>query len=307
MVPCSTWAQPRRYWFVHPLLAEVLEAGLLPEERRALHAAFVEALDGHSVSPDELDVERVVDLADHHYRAGHREEAYRWALLGAEAAGRAGGAKEMLRLLRRAFDLWPEVPNAEPSRLDLLQRIRHAADQAGAPGGGAGRGRRPAGVGGPRAQPLLAAELLVRRMILRLSTGREFAGLADVREAVRLSRRRSGQLAVRAGGGRARRRRAVARRAVRSGPGRGGGAARSSLRFGEGVDLCADGARDVPGMAFDGEELPDAQIDSQEAQAAAAEVRDFCAYVPCHAVGGQLPRRPDEPGLSTWCAVAGRS
>jgi len=120
------------YWFVHPLLAEVLEAGLLPEERRALHRAFVEALDGYSVSPDAVDIERVVDLADHHDRAGHREEAYRWALLGSEAAGRAGGAKEMLRLLRRAFDLWPEVPNAEPSCLDLLQRIRRAADQAGA-------------------------------------------------------------------------------------------------------------------------------------------------------------------------------
>ncbi len=38
----------------------------------------------------------------------------------------------MLRLLRRAFDLWPDVSNAEPSRFDLLQRIRHAADQAGA-------------------------------------------------------------------------------------------------------------------------------------------------------------------------------
>jgi hypothetical protein len=36
-------------------------------------------------------------------------------------------------------------------------------------------------------EPLLVADLLVRRMLLRLSTGREFAGLADVGEAVRLS------------------------------------------------------------------------------------------------------------------------
>ena len=117
---------------MHPMLAEVLEAGLLPEERRALHEAFVEALDGHSVRPDAVDIERVVDLADHHYRAGHRDEAYRWAVLGSRQPDEAGGAKEMLRLLRRAFDLWPDVANAEPERRDLLQRIRLAADQAGA-------------------------------------------------------------------------------------------------------------------------------------------------------------------------------
>ena len=98
MVRCSIVGASETYWFVHPLLAEVLEAGLLPEERRALHGAFVEALDGQSVRPDAVEIERVVDLADHHYRAGHREEAYRWAVLGSEAAGRAGGAKEMLRL-----------------------------------------------------------------------------------------------------------------------------------------------------------------------------------------------------------------
>lgn len=35
--------------------------------------------------------------------------------------------------------------------------------------------------------PLTASDLLVRRMLLRHSTGREFAALTDVREAVRLS------------------------------------------------------------------------------------------------------------------------
>ncbi len=178
---------PETYWFVHPLLAEVLEAGLLSEERRALHGAFVEALNGYSVSADAIDLERVVDLADHHDRAGHREEAYRWSLLGAEAAGRAGGAKEMLRLLRRAFDLWSDVPNAEPSRLDLLSRIRQAAEQAGAQEEELTAVDDLLALVDREHEPLTAAELLVRRMLLRLSTGREFAGLADVREAVRFS------------------------------------------------------------------------------------------------------------------------
>jgi DNA-binding CsgD family transcriptional regulator len=174
------------YWFVHPLLAEVLEAGLLPEERRTLHTAFAAALELAGVA-DEMGVEAAVELADHHHRAGHQKEAYRWALLGADAAGRVGGAAEMLRLLRRALDLWPEVPDPGVSRQDILQRIRDAADQAGE------QKEELAAVDDllvlidREAQPLLAAELLVRRMCLRLSTGLEFAGLDDVREAVRLS------------------------------------------------------------------------------------------------------------------------
>ena len=266
------------YWFVHPLLAEVLEAGLLPEERRALHEAFVDALAGYSVSPDAIDLELVVELADHHYRAGHREEAYRWALLGAKAAARVGGAQEMLRLLRRAFDLWPDVPHAEPSRLDLLQRIRQAAEQSGAHEAEltavddllalTDRGR----------DPLTAAELLVRRMILRLSTGREFAGLADVREAVRLSSSNpdSWQYAL-----------AVAELAdvelwhdVPFGPSRAEQAVQLARACGSKKVLAyALTARVMAQvMTLDDEALPDAQADSQEAQAAAAEVRDFWAY-----------------------------
>jgi predicted ATPase len=118
------------YWFVHPLLAEVLEAGLLPDERAKLHAAFATSVEPEG-NADEMGVDRIVDLADHHYLAGHSQGAYRWALLAADAVGRAGGATEMLRLLRRALDLLPQVPDAGVSRLDLLRRIRAAAEQAG--------------------------------------------------------------------------------------------------------------------------------------------------------------------------------
>jgi DNA-binding CsgD family transcriptional regulator len=174
------------YWFVHPLLAEVLDAGLLPEERRTLNTAFAAALEVAGVA-DEMGVEAAVELADHHFRAGHRKEAYRWALLGADAAGRIGGAAEMLRLLRRALDLWPQVPDPGVSRQDLLQRVRDAADQAGEQKEELAAVDDLLALIDREAQPLLAAELLVRRMCLRLSTGLEFAGLDDVREAVRLS------------------------------------------------------------------------------------------------------------------------
>ena len=104
-----------RYWFTHPLLAEVLEEGLLPEERRSRHAAFAATLEPDAAG--EVDVELAVALADHHHQAGHREQAYRWALLGADAADAAGGAKEMLRLLRRTIDLHAEGPGVEVTRV----------------------------------------------------------------------------------------------------------------------------------------------------------------------------------------------
>jgi AAA ATPase domain len=174
------------YWFVHPLLAEVLEEQLLPEEREAMHAAYAAALESTGKAA-ELSVEAVVDLADHHYRAGHRQEAYRWALLGAEAAETAGGASEMLRLLRRALSLWQDVPDAGISRLDLLRSIQTAAERAGEQQEELAVVDDLLAIVDRERQPLLAAELLVRRMRLRQSTGREFAALDDVREAVRIS------------------------------------------------------------------------------------------------------------------------
>jgi DNA-binding CsgD family transcriptional regulator len=174
------------YWFVHPLLAEVLEAGLLPEERATLHAAFAAALE-LAVSVDEMGIERVVDLADHHYRAGHQQEAYRWALLAADAAGRAGGATEMLRLLRRALDLSPHVLNPTESRQDLLRRIRGAAEQTGEQAEELAAVDDLLAIVDRDRQPLLAAELLVRRDRLQRQTGRASTTVAGARAAVRLS------------------------------------------------------------------------------------------------------------------------
>jgi DNA-binding CsgD family transcriptional regulator len=266
------------YWFGHPLLAEVLEEGLLPEERRALHEAFADALATYPDSGQTVDVERAVALADHHFRAGHRDMAYQWALLGAEAAGQAGGATEMLRLLRRALELWPVVPHPELSRLELLGRIRDAAERAGEQEEELAAVDDLLALVDREREPLVAAELLVRRMILRLSTGREFAGLADVREAVRLSvgDPDSWQYAL-----------AVAELAdaelwhdVPSGPARAEEAVRLARACNSKKALAyALTARVMSRcMAYDGEDMAEAQRDSKEAQAAAAEVRDFFAY-----------------------------
>ena len=174
------------YWFVHPLLADVLERALLPEERASLHAAFAAALDS-AVNLDEMGVERTVELADHQFRAGHQQQAYRWALLAAEAAGRAGGATEQLRLLRRALDLRPQVPNAALTRIDLLGRIRVAAEQAGDEEEELVAVDDLLTLISRQDQPLVAAELLVRQHHLREQTLRGVSTGYDAWAAVRLT------------------------------------------------------------------------------------------------------------------------
>jgi DNA-binding CsgD family transcriptional regulator/tetratricopeptide (TPR) repeat protein len=262
------------YWFVHPLLAEVLEAGLLPDERAKLHAAFATSVEPEG-NADEMGVDRIVDLADHHYLAGHPQGAYRWALLAADAVGRAGGATEMLRLLRRALDLLPQVPDAGVSRLDLLRRIRAAAEQAGEQEEELAAVEDLLAIVDRELQPLLAAELLVRRMELRLMTGREFSGLDDLQEAVRISAPHPDSwehaLAM------AELARWELRHNLPSGPARADEAVRLARACGSAKALTYALTAKVlaRGVADDNSGLPEVE----EAQQAAVQVRDFRAFV----------------------------
>ena len=261
-----------RYWFVHPLLAEALEQELLPEERATLHAAFAAALDLRRT--DESDVELVVDLADHHYRAGHRQEAYRWALLGADAVGQAGGAAEMLRLLHRALDLLPQVPNPDLSRIDLLRRIQVAAEQAGELEEELVAVDSLLAILDREAHPLLGAEVLLRRGFLVEETGRASETLDDKREVVRIAAAHpnSAQYAL-----------AIARLArgelwdgQPSGPARAQEAVRLARACGSAQALAYAliSVATAHFFALDGGGLAEAR----EAQAAAATARDFTAF-----------------------------
>ena len=175
------------YWFHHPMNAEVLEHGLPEDERQRLHAAFADYYENQLAHTPEPGVELMVALADHHYRAGNGGEAYRWALLASAGAERAGGSAEMLRLLTRAVTLRGKLPDAAESRLDLLNRLRAAAAEAGQYEeelqaiesllDGLDRGE----------EPLMAAELLIRREHLRFFTGRTFLAPSEMSEAVRLA------------------------------------------------------------------------------------------------------------------------
>jgi AAA ATPase domain len=176
------------YWFAHPLLAEVLEADMLPEDARSWHAGFALALTGAMEGAGVRDAEHAVALADHYMRAGDLKNAFRWALRGADAAESAGGAAEALRLLRRALGLQRAGGDPEPDRVALLQRVRTVANRTGALEAELGAIDELLELVDPAGDPLLVAELLVRRMWLRQFTGREFAGTADVSRALRLAR-----------------------------------------------------------------------------------------------------------------------
>ncbi|MFF5085370.1 LuxR C-terminal-related transcriptional regulator [Actinoplanes sp. NPDC000266] len=158
------------YWFAHPLLAEVLVEGLLPEERRARHAAFAEAA-GDPIA-----------RADHYFAAGMTAQAYEWALA---AADEAGGGAETIRLLRRALRLQP--PGSGGQADELLHRIRRATHAAGLAADELEAIDELLQRVDRTAQPLVAAELLAGRTKRWSSAGRGFVAPADAREAARLS------------------------------------------------------------------------------------------------------------------------
>ena len=129
-------------WFHHPLQAEALELGLLPDERRVLHGRFAAGYEedvgrGGDSGPDG---DLAETISDHHILAGHEEAAYGWALRAASSRAGHDGIRRV-RMLRRAVDLRPRLERVPESLDDLLDELRQAARDVGALGGGARRGR----------------------------------------------------------------------------------------------------------------------------------------------------------------------
>ncbi|WP_434620503.1 helix-turn-helix transcriptional regulator [Arthrobacter sp. A5] len=175
------------YWFHHPLIAEALEQGLLRDERQRWHAAFADHYEQQLADGAAADFESMVAVADHHHYAGQTGQAYRWALEASASAGAVGGATEMLRLLRRAVELRGSLPAAAENPEDLRSRLRTAAEETGSHEEELEAVEALLSGLDDAEQPLAAAELLVRRVLLRFSTGRSFMAAGDLREAVRLS------------------------------------------------------------------------------------------------------------------------
>ncbi len=173
-----------RFWFHHPLQAEVLVRHIPVDERRRWHEAFAAHFEaGLDDSHDPGDLALV---ADHHFHAGHEEEAYHWSLRAAE--GGSSGGPERLRLLQRAVDLRPAVGHDRFSRRDLLWMLKAAAQSTASHRTELDAVEELLKDLDPSTAPAQCAELLVRRMHLRFSLGLGFITRADSDEAERVGR-----------------------------------------------------------------------------------------------------------------------
>ena len=176
------------FWFHHPMSAEVLAAALADDERREWHRRFADWIEARVEEP--VPVASVIAIADHRYRSGESHAAFEWAIRGADAVDGPGGRAEQLRLLRRAVELLPRVRSIAEAdmRLDaLLWRQRSVAADAGATVDELEAVDALLARVDSEVEPLVAAELIVRRMHLRFMMGRDFIDLEEMRKAVRLA------------------------------------------------------------------------------------------------------------------------
>ena len=182
-----TLVDGERYWFQHPLQAQVLEQSLTSSRRRRWHATYARCGEASLVSGSPLTFDLAVTLTGHHDQAGHRREAYVWSLRSWDLAGDARGSSEMLNLMRRAVQLREGLSGVAESVTDLLWRLQETAEAVGADGDELAAVDALLEVTDRVAEPLVASELLVRRMLLRMSTGAGFIEVEDVQVAVELA------------------------------------------------------------------------------------------------------------------------
>ncbi len=180
-----------RYWFHHPLQAELLEAQARPEERRAWHERIALLLrSGLERDGATVDAARVVAVADHYAAAGASEEAYAWSLLVAAGLDGSTSAGDVVRSLRRALALREAAGADEPPVEVLLVRLRAATARSGDLWGELDAVERLLEVVDREERPEVVAELMVRRIHLRFLCRVADSGVSEAEEAVRLSSRR---------------------------------------------------------------------------------------------------------------------
>ncbi len=117
------------YAFRHALTRDAVYEDMLPGERVRLHAAYGAALERDpALTGDEADA---ATLAYHWYAALDLPRALPASVDAAMRAMTAGAPAEALRLLERALEIWPRVPDAETrTGLDRVEVSRLAANAA---------------------------------------------------------------------------------------------------------------------------------------------------------------------------------
>jgi DNA-binding CsgD family transcriptional regulator/tetratricopeptide (TPR) repeat protein len=117
------------YAFRHALTRDAVYEDMLPGERVRLHAAYGAALERDpALAGGEADA---AALAYHWYAALDLPRALSASVDAAVRALTAGAPAEALRLLERALEIWPRVPDAESrTGLDRVDLSRLAANAA---------------------------------------------------------------------------------------------------------------------------------------------------------------------------------
>ena len=174
-------------WFQHPLQAEVLAGGLDVVRVRAWNAAYASALEAAIDAGDPVTLESAVALSDYYHRAEDLEAAYRWALRAWEVAEKTRASREVLRVLRRAIDLHPQIPGTTDSLEVLLDRLRVSAEATGVVDEELLAVEALVRLVDPSERPLLASQLRVRRRPLLVLSGAGLPSLDDAHAAVDLA------------------------------------------------------------------------------------------------------------------------
>ena len=122
------------YRFRHALLQEAIYRDTLPGERRRIHSAVAEALEG-GAGTQPGDSTLASQLAHHWFEAKDHDRALSASMAAGETAVRQAAYAEALNHYRRALDLWDKAPiaRADLERVDVLERASRSAFLAGEP------------------------------------------------------------------------------------------------------------------------------------------------------------------------------
>lgn len=128
MDPSGESLRPR-----HALLAEVIEASLLPAERRTFHERYATVLTARPELADPSPAGVVGELAHHWSAADRPAEAFRASITAASAAEAVYAYASALRQYERAIELEPRIERGEddPDAVELRRSAAQAADDAG--------------------------------------------------------------------------------------------------------------------------------------------------------------------------------